>query len=166
MGKYYYHWIFRVIAISLAEQVKQRKLRAIGTRTQLQAIERQNMSKKVFCNLRLCDFIDLLRINSYKESKRVKLCWRGYGRNTRPWSESSKISRPFYNRWTLRIGIIRFRSFIKSEIRLNPIKSGLFTNVSQFCAHPLTAPYSALFRSRFFQLQPKTWPYIYIYNKV
>ena len=31
----------------LAEQVKQRKLKAIGTRTQLQAIERQNMSKKV-----------------------------------------------------------------------------------------------------------------------
>ena len=37
----------RIYFKNLAEQVKQRKLKAIGTRTQLQAIERQNMSKKV-----------------------------------------------------------------------------------------------------------------------
>merc|ERR1712035_190180 len=37
---------FSTQADAMAEQVKQRKLKAIGTRTQLQAIERQNMSKK------------------------------------------------------------------------------------------------------------------------
>ena len=30
-----------------AEQVKQRKMRAIGTRTQIQAIDRENAAKKV-----------------------------------------------------------------------------------------------------------------------
>ena len=35
-------------AVCLAEQVKQRKMRAIGTRTQIQAIDRENSAKKVF----------------------------------------------------------------------------------------------------------------------
>ena len=57
MGKYFHDFppafsSKNQFTSSLAEQVKQRKLRAIGTRTQLQAIERQNMSKKVFCDLR------------------------------------------------------------------------------------------------------------------
>merc|ERR1711911_336765 len=54
-------------ADSVAEQVKQRKMRAIGTRTQIQAIDRENSAKKVFrqgCQLLYLNNIILESITS------------------------------------------------------------------------------------------------------
>merc|ERR1711953_1106793 len=65
---------FTAQADAMAEQVKQRKLKAIGTRTKLQAIDRENAVRKINCCSELKEHRELLdRLRGEHEAlKRVE----------------------------------------------------------------------------------------------